>query len=95
MAKGIKVDEVMTVIRTGSRVVGCMTWETPYVVFASSSAPNGELHWVSNNVEYSEAYLLNPGDKVHIKAFYRTYNDVPGHEEYHLYKVQMKGAEVA
>jgi len=68
MAKGIKIDRMLVVDRVGYACIGCMAWETPYVVFAEPGAPGEWYKWHSDNAEYA-ALELRKGMEVHVSAF--------------------------
>lgn len=61
MAKGTKLNELVTVTSIGSSCMGCMSWETPYARFQTSL---GEATWQSDL-----AHGLEVGDVVQLTAF--------------------------
>ncbi|MFH1076552.1 MAG: hypothetical protein V1753_06900 [Pseudomonadota bacterium] len=66
MAKGKKIETKVMVAKVGSSLVGCMSWETPYVRFLTPL--NGEVIWHSDNAG-GAAWNLKNGDIVTLKGF--------------------------
>ena len=64
--KGALLDADVIVLESGTSIVGCMSWETPYVVFLTPK--NGEVRWQSDNVN-RWINTIKPQTFVHIKAF--------------------------
>ena len=61
-------NETMTIIRDGSKVVGCCSFETPYVVLQDTTGR--EYIWCSNTVEQKDM-LGRVGEQVTVTAFAR------------------------
>lgn len=67
--KGIKLDGLFRVIRRGSSCVGCMAWETPYIIF-SSLETGQEYKWHSEVIEVAERIVpLYEGRVIAVQAF--------------------------
>lgn len=78
-----KINKVMTITRTGSRIVGACSFETPYAILVDA---NGiEYQWVSNTVEYKNI-LGREKEQIHITAFVRPATG-------HLYRVKFEEVE--
>ena len=84
MAKLNRINQEATVTGRGSRLVGCMSSETPYYQFATDDGDN--FVWVSDNAGWIN---LRKGDRVQLAAFIAPdkYTDRSGAR--HLRRVQV------
>ena len=55
MAKGIKLDEFVTVKSKGTSCVGMMAWETPYIEFRRANSQL--IYWHSENAAIAYEWL--------------------------------------
>ena len=77
--KGIKIDGEYIVAMTGSALVGCMSWETPYVYFHNGDSANVMVWHSDSSAEAADH--LSVGQTVQLNAF--LYGD-------HLRRVKVK-----
>ena len=78
--KGRKVKGIHILVKTGSTIVGCMTWETPYLV-VEDPITGEQFRWVSDNAGSSDIFYKQAGSAVYIDAFARQ-------DSNHLYRVK-------
>lgn len=77
--KSQKIDGVLTVVSSGGCIVGCMSWETPFIKLKDS---NGNIYlWVSDKIEELGYYCILIGTQLKISAFVRK-------ETNHLFRVK-------
>ena len=76
-----KLNGLATIERTGSGCVGCMSWETPYVVFRvyedEYTHKYVTVRWQSENIEQ----ILDDQDKIRWSMLSRAASDLRHHPE--------------
>jgi len=77
--KGEKISRWLWIKDKGTSIVGCMTWETPYIRFHAGD-PTDLLIWQSDNIG-NLLYILKTNECVYVTAF--KYNN-------HLRRVTIK-----
>jgi len=65
--KGEKISRWLFIARKGTSIVGCMSWETPYIHFHAGD-PTDILTWQSDNAGDAES-ILTIGQCVYVTAF--------------------------
>jgi len=65
--KGEKISRWLYIARMGTSIVGCMSWETPYIHFHAGD-PAALLTWQSDSIG-NLIYALDKGQSVHVTAF--------------------------
>ena len=63
--KGEKIKGLAKIIHTRTACVGCMAWESPFILFKLVGT-NRTVEWQTDD----ESWLYREGDVVHLEAFY-------------------------
>ena len=82
-AKTERLSGIATIERTGSSCVGCMSWETPYVIFRVYEDEHTDkyvtVRWQSENIEQ----ILDDQDKIRWSMLEHSAGDLRRHPNEH------------